>query len=71
MFAKTFDYELATICSWRGRKQNYKIENLKIIKFMSEAVHHLFPNITDHLMEQAGTSWFRSAQQRFARQKNV
>ncbi|XP_031338798.1 uncharacterized protein LOC116167553 [Photinus pyralis] len=65
MLSKVFDF--ATICLWRGRKQNHSVENLQLIKVMPEAVRDL----KDQAIEQAEIDWFRSAQQRFSRRKNV
>ncbi|KAB0805298.1 hypothetical protein PPYR_02268 [Photinus pyralis] len=71
MLSKMFDFELATICSWKGRKQNYRTENLALIKILIETVHDSFPYAKDGVIEHAGIDWFRAAQQRFARRKNT
>ncbi|KAK4882554.1 hypothetical protein RN001_005873 [Aquatica leii] len=67
LFAKVFDNKLGVTCSWKGRKQNYRIEHLRLVKIILNATRYTFPNIKDQCVEQAGIDWFRFAQQRLSR----
>ncbi|KAK4887168.1 hypothetical protein RN001_003439 [Aquatica leii] len=62
MFAKLFDYNLATLCSWKGRKHNFRVENLRVIKIMFDAILKSFPNMKNQVMDLAEIDWLRSAQ---------
>ncbi|KAF5273614.1 hypothetical protein FQR65_LT04613 [Abscondita terminalis] len=67
LFGKVFEDELATKCSWKGRKQNYKMEHLRIVKIIINSARESFPNLNEKCAEQAGIDWFRFANQRLTR----
>ncbi|XP_029158976.1 uncharacterized protein LOC114931173 [Nylanderia fulva] len=61
---KIFTNSCAELCSWKGRKENFCIEDLYIIKIMQDAILHTYPATKEIEFEEIVAEWFRFAKQR-------
>ncbi|XP_071578849.1 uncharacterized protein [Temnothorax nylanderi] len=64
---KVFTNSCAELCSWKGRKENFCIEGLCIIKIMQEAILNTYPATKEIEFEEIVAEWFRFAKQRRTR----
>ncbi|XP_036144119.1 uncharacterized protein LOC105831680 [Monomorium pharaonis] len=61
---KVFTNSCAELCSWKGRKENFCIDGLYIIKIMQDAILNTYPTIKEIEFEEIVAEWFRFAKQR-------
>ena len=59
--------KLAMKCSWTGRKNNFAINNLKIIDLLKMAARKKFGAVTDSEFQSELALWFRQAKLRYDR----
>ncbi|KAM0730364.1 hypothetical protein ACS0PU_002693 [Formica fusca] len=59
--AVTFDDNLACMCSWMGKKNNFKIGDTHIMLSIKKAFKATFPRSTEKDLEQLVMEWFRFA----------
>ncbi|XP_025192717.1 putative histone-lysine N-methyltransferase 1, partial [Melanaphis sacchari] len=67
---RLFTNELSSKCSWTGFRNNFRLENLKIINIMKEIGRINF-SYTDVVFEEHVKEWFRHGNQRFTREKTI
>lgn len=60
--------ECALLCSWKGRKENFGVASLYLIKHMREVVLGMHINYTQKEFDEAASDWLRFAKQRFTRE---
>jgi len=66
--SQVFTNECALQCSWKGRKENFGVASLCIIKHMREVVLGMYTNYTQKEFDEAASDWLRFAKQRFTRE---
>jgi len=52
----------------KGRKQNFEVASLYLIKHMRQVVLDMHPNYTKNEFDEATSEWLRFAKQRFTRE---
>ncbi|XP_029347815.1 uncharacterized protein LOC115034650 isoform X1 [Acyrthosiphon pisum] len=65
---KLFSNKLATLCSWTGQKNNFRLVDHQIMKAMKKTSYELYKN-DEHTFEQAVKDWFRHGAQRLKNEK--
>lgn len=60
--------ECALLCSWKGRKENFGVASLYLIKHMREVVLGMHTNYTQKEFDEVASDWLRFAKQRFTRE---
>lgn len=71
VLSQVFTNECALQCSWKGRKQNFEVASLYIIKHMREVVLDMHQNYTKKEFDEATSDWLRFAKQRFTRETKL
>ncbi|XP_071647802.1 uncharacterized protein [Temnothorax longispinosus] len=66
----TFSDDLASMCSWTGQKNNYKIGDTHTILIIKKAFRAIFPRSTEKDFEHFVMEWFRFANVRKERKKH-
>lgn len=66
--SEVFTNECALQCSWKGRKENFGVAPLCLIKHMREVVLGMHTNYTQKEFDEAASDWLRFAKQRFTRE---
>ncbi|GAB1869242.1 hypothetical protein CAJAP_10321 [Camponotus japonicus] len=66
--SQVFTNERGLQCSWKGRKENFGVASLCIIKHMREVVLGMYTNYTQKEFDEAASDWLRFAKQRFTRE---
>ncbi|CAL1671768.1 unnamed protein product [Lasius platythorax] len=66
-----FTDNLASICSWTGQKNNFKIKDTYIIIGIKKAFRTAFPRVTERDFEFSIMEWFRFATVRKQRKQRV
>ncbi|XP_011691710.1 PREDICTED: uncharacterized protein LOC105452368 [Wasmannia auropunctata] len=65
-----FTNECVVDCSWKGKRDNFKICDLKLIKIMKRDVISRYVTLTEAEFENIVAEWLRFAKQRQERDKN-
>lgn len=65
---KVFSDECAKLCSWKGKKNNYAVYELRIIKEINAVITSSY-ECKEVEFEDIAAEWFRFAKQRVARKK--
>lgn len=66
---KVFDDESAKLCSWKGKKKNYAVYELRIIKEIHKTIAICHEVMKDIEFEEIAAEWFRFAKQRASRKQ--
>ncbi|CAG9818606.1 unnamed protein product [Phaedon cochleariae] len=66
---RCFTNYCAMFCSWTGKKDNFRIKDLKSIHILRDAVRNTFPNIKDDEFERHVMVWLQFAKTRYDRGK--
>ncbi|CAI6351727.1 unnamed protein product [Macrosiphum euphorbiae] len=65
---RLFSNKLATLCSWTGQKNNFRLVDHQIIKAMKKTSFELYQN-DEHTFEKVVKDWFRHGAQRLKNEK--
>jgi len=63
----TNEYALQVVCLWKGRKENFGVASLCIIKHIRKVVLGMYTNYTQKEFDEAESDWLRFPKQRFTR----
>ncbi|XP_036144337.1 uncharacterized protein LOC114255275 [Monomorium pharaonis] len=69
--SQVFTNECALQCSWKGRKDNFGVAPLCIIKHIRDVVLDMHTNYTQKEFDEAASDWLRFAKQRLTRQTRI
>ncbi|XP_026823901.1 uncharacterized protein LOC113561593 [Ooceraea biroi] len=65
---RLFTNEVAIKCLWKGKKNNFRVNNLNLIIIMKEIILDTHPTVKEIEFETECADWLRFAKQRFDRE---